>query len=244
MVCFLSFGFNLSIFWISTAHELKAHFVMPSVVTSHKWDLTIQIGQVLQFCVLSISANFWEFWCFNWPQGSNVSSNHGKTVQNISGIKYYCFHQFLKHTFKRNKVIAPRIPKICVPMESASPSACSLLAEVSHDETNLNKRRATSAGFRRVSYHACPSVSLTSIDVFVMCDTTQRTGLNLGASASSHWIWARAQILNGPIRVEDGKTLWAAVVLDPITSLWGKPKRRISRQIFRSLRVFRPAKHT
>ena len=28
------------------------------------------------------------------------------------------------------------------------------------------------------------------------------------------------------------------------TSLWGKPKRRILRQIFRSLRVFRPAKHT
>ena len=34
------------------------------------------------------------------------------------------------------------------------------------------------------------------------------------------------------------------VVVDPITSLWGKPKRRIVRQIFRSLRAFRPAKHT
>ena len=67
--------------------------------------------------------NFWEFWCFNWSQGSHVSSNHGKTVQNISGIKYYCFHQFLKHMFKRNKVIAPRIPKICVPTESVGPSA-------------------------------------------------------------------------------------------------------------------------
>ena len=58
IVFFLSFGFNLSIFWISTAHELKAHFVTPSVVTSHKWDLTIQIGQALQFCVHSISANY------------------------------------------------------------------------------------------------------------------------------------------------------------------------------------------
>ena len=36
----------------------------------------------------------------------------------------------------------------------------------------------------------------------------------------------------------------AAVVVDPITSLWGKPKRKILRQIFRSLRAFRPAKHT
>ena len=120
----------------------------------------------------------------------------------------------------------------------------SLLAEVSHNETNWKKRRETSAGFRRVSYHACPRVSLTTSDVFVTCDTTQRTGLNLSASASGCWIWARAQILNGPIRVEDETTLRAAVVVDPITSLWGKPKRRILRQIFRSLRAFRPAKHT
>ena len=86
--------------------------------------------------------------------------------------------------------------------------------------------------------------AITTSDVFVTCDTTQRTGLNLSASASGCWIWVRAQILNGPIRVEDETTLRAAVVVDPITSLWGKPKRRILRQIFRSLRAFRPAKHT
>ena len=42
----------------------------------------------------------------------------------------------------------------------------SLLVEVSHDETNWNVRRETSAGFQRVSYHACPRVSLTTSDVF------------------------------------------------------------------------------
>ena len=61
----------------------------------------------------------------------------------------------------------------------------SLLAEVSHDETNWNERRETSAGFRRVSYHACPRVSLTTSDVFVTCDTTQRTGLNLSAARAA-----------------------------------------------------------
>ena len=38
----------------------------------------------------------------------------------------------------------------------------SLLAEVSHDKTSWNERRETSADFRRVSYHACPRVSLTT----------------------------------------------------------------------------------
>ena len=120
----------------------------------------------------------------------------------------------------------------------------SLLAEVSHYEAKWNDRRETSAGFRRVSYHACARVSVTTSDVFVTCDTIQRTGLNLSPSASGCWIWARAQILNGPIRVEDETTLRAAVVADPITSLWGNLKRRILRQIFRSSRVFRPPKHT
>ena len=110
----------------------------------------------------------------------------------------------------------------------------SLLAEVSHDEAKWNERRETSAGFRRVSYHACPRVSLTTSDVSVTCDTTQRTGLNLSASASGCWIWARAQILNGPIRWNDLAS----------GRLWGNPKRRILNQIFRSLRAFRPAKHT
>ena len=123
-------------------------------------------------------------------------------------------------------------------------SGSSLLAEVSHDETNWNESRETSAGFRRVSYHACPRVSLTTSDVFVTCDTTQGTGLNLSATTSGCWIWARVQILNGPIRVKDETTLRAAIAMDPITSLWGKPKRRIFRQTFRSLRTFRLAKHT
>ena len=120
----------------------------------------------------------------------------------------------------------------------------SLVAEVSHDETNWNERWEISARFRRVSYCACSRVSLTSSDVFVPCDTTQRTGLKLSASASGCWIWVCAQILNGPIRVEDETTLWAAVVMDSITSLWEEPKRQILRQLFHSLRTFRLAKHT
>ena len=121
-------------------------------------------------------------------------------------------------------------------------ASVSLLAEVSHDEAKWNEGRETSAGFRRVSYHACARVSLTTSDVFVTCYTTQRTGLNLSASASGCWIWARAQILNGPISVEVETTLLATVVADPMKR--GKPKRRILRQIFLSSRVFRPSKHT
>ena len=70
----------------------------------------------------------------------------------------------------------------------------SLLAEVSHDEAKWNDRRATSAGFRRVSYRAFACVSLTTSDVFVTCDTALRTGLNLSGSASGCWIWAHAKI--------------------------------------------------
>ena len=77
-------------------------------------------------------------------------------------------------------------------------------------------------------------------DAVVTCDTAMRTGLNLSGSPSGCWIWARAKILNGPIRVEDETTLRGAVVADPIT----KPKRWILRQMFRSSRIFRPPKHT
>ena len=91
----------------------------------------------------------------------------------------------------------------------------SLLAEFSHNKAKWNERRETSAGFRRVSYHACAHVSLITSDVFVTFDTTQRTGLNLSVSMSGCWIWACTQILNGPIRVEDETTLWAAIVVDP-----------------------------
>ena len=52
-----------------------------------------------------------------------------------------------------------------------------LLAGVSHDEAKWNERRETSTCFRRVSYHACARVSLTTSDVFVTCETTQKTGL-------------------------------------------------------------------
>ena len=48
---------------------------------------------------------------------------------------------------------------------------------------------------------------------------------------------------NGPIRVESETTLRAAVAVI-VTSLWGKPKRWILSQSFRSSRVFRPPKHT
>ena len=68
--------------------------------------------------------------------------------------------------------------------------------------------------------------------------------LNLSANESGHWIWARAQILNGPIRVQDETTLRTTVVADPFTSTSGKPKRQILRQIFCSSGVFRPPKHT
>ena len=54
----------------------------------------------------------------------------------------------------------------------------SLLAEVSHDEAKMRERRETSAAFRRVSYHACAGVSLTTSDVFLTCDTTHRTRLH------------------------------------------------------------------
>ena len=57
------------------------------------------------------------------------------------------------------------------------PEKCSLLAEVSHYEAKMRERRETSAGFRRVFYHACACVFLTTSDVFVTCDTTHRTGL-------------------------------------------------------------------
>ena len=49
---------------------------------------------------------------------------------------------------------------------------------------------------------------------------------------------------NGPIRVENETTLRAAVAVSSFTSLWGKPKRWILSQSFRSSRVFRPPKHT
>ena len=57
----LSFSFIFSIFGVSTAHDQKAHFVTSSVVTSQKWNLRFQIGQVLQFYVHYISAKYHTF---------------------------------------------------------------------------------------------------------------------------------------------------------------------------------------
>ena len=42
----------------------------------------------------------------------------------------------------------------------------------------------TSASFRRVSYHTSTRISLTTRDVFVRYDKSQRTTLNLSASVS------------------------------------------------------------
>ena len=71
----------------------------------------------------------------------------------------------------------------------------SLLAEVSHNEAKWNERRETSAGFRRVSYHACPRISLTISDVF--CHVWHNPGnrfefererlLNLSSRSNFKW---------------------------------------------------------
>ena len=56
----LKFFFQILHFWVSNAHDQKAYFVTSSVMTSQKWNLRFQIGQVLQFCEHHISANiFW-----------------------------------------------------------------------------------------------------------------------------------------------------------------------------------------
>ena len=57
----LSVSFKFSIFWVSTAHDQKAYFVTPSVVTSEKWNLRLKIGQLLQFCVHYTSAKYHTF---------------------------------------------------------------------------------------------------------------------------------------------------------------------------------------
>ena len=57
----LSYFFKFSIFWVSTAHDQKAHFVTSSIVTSQKGNLRFQIGQELQFYVRFISAKYHTF---------------------------------------------------------------------------------------------------------------------------------------------------------------------------------------
>ena len=68
------------------------------------------------------------------------------------------------------------------------------------------------------------------------------------------WIWARARAaveFERPLKFEMDQSKLnmkrpceRPLSWTPLTSLSGKPKRRILRQIFRSLRVFRLAKHT
>ena len=53
---------------------------------------------------------------------------------------------------------------ICARGEDLRVTMDSLLVEVSHDEVKMRERRETSAGFPRVSYHACAGVSLTTSD--------------------------------------------------------------------------------
>ena len=75
----LSFSFKFSIFLVSAAHDQKAHFLTSSVVTSQKWNLRFQIGQVLQFYGHYISAKYHTFRfnsvgrLFNWPPEGHVS---------------------------------------------------------------------------------------------------------------------------------------------------------------------------
>ena len=72
----------------------------------------------------------------------------------------------------------------------------SLLAEVSHDEAKWNERRETSAGFRRVSYHACACVSLRTSNVLsratqlrkpVWVERDRERLLNLSARTNFKW---------------------------------------------------------
>ena len=85
---------------MSIAHDQNARFVTSSVVTSQKWNLRIEIGQVIQFYVHCISAKyhsfklhtyeeetFGSFDFFNWPLESHVTGNHRNDFQNIPGIK-------------------------------------------------------------------------------------------------------------------------------------------------------------
>ena len=76
----LSFSFKFSIFWVSTAHNQKAHFVTSSVVTSQKneiWDfksdkffnlictlflLSITLSGLILLEEKSLGVSF-----FNWP---------------------------------------------------------------------------------------------------------------------------------------------------------------------------------
>ena len=72
----------------------------------------------------------------------------------------------------------------------------SLLAEVSHDEAKWNERRETSAGFLRVSYHACARVPLRTSNVLsratqprkpVWVERDRERLLNLSARTNFKW---------------------------------------------------------
>ena len=79
-------------------------------------------------------------------------------------------------------------------------------------------------------------LALTTSDVFVTCDTTQRTGLNLRASGC--WIWTRDQSELKMKRPCKRPLSWTHY-----KSLRKAEEANFIRQIFRSLQVFRPPKH-
>ena len=98
-----------------------------------------------------------------------------------SGSSLSVFGSDRKYWTQRMKTALDLIGVAGFPFQ-LSPQKTSLLAEVSHDEAKRDERRETSAGFRRVSYHACAHVSWTTSHIFVTCDTILRTGLNLSGS--------------------------------------------------------------
>ena len=82
----LSFSFKFFIFWVSTAHDQKAHFLTSSVVTRHKneiWDFkldkffnfmcTIFLQSITLSGLILLEESLWEFWFFNWPLEGHVT---------------------------------------------------------------------------------------------------------------------------------------------------------------------------
>ena len=100
-------------------------------MTSQKWKLRFQIGEVLQFCIYRISAKYhiltWHLQTFEEEtfgifdvligyKGVTWLVTMETLIPKYFWNNYYCFYQFPKHTFKGNKVIVPIIPKLFVPI--------------------------------------------------------------------------------------------------------------------------------
>ena len=53
----LSYFFKFSIFWVSTAHDQKAHFVTSSIMTSQKWIWDFKSDKFFNFmCVIFLQS--------------------------------------------------------------------------------------------------------------------------------------------------------------------------------------------